>query len=141
MPVARCHGCGAGSCRTCDVVFPGNLHYCPVCAAAATGQLSPRRKKYVITAYALAGWATVGLVLFFAVAVAGTLEDTEGGEIAAALFLMVLVGLPTIIGTAFGMSAKRAGGPNPVSVWVAFIWNALLAAGLVALIVIGNLTE
>lgn len=141
MPVAQCYNCGANVCRTCDFVFPGNLHFCPVCVTSATGKLSPRRKKYLITAFILAGWATLGMVLFFAGAVAGVIGDGPGAEMAAGMFLLLLVGLPSIIGTALGMSARRPGGPNPVSIWIALIWSALVMGGMMAMIVVGNLMK
>lgn len=137
MSVARCQSCGVGSCRTCDFVFPGNLHYCPVCVASATNKLSPRRKKYLIAAYILAAWSSLGFVGFLGGAAAG-LTEAMGTGMLGMLFLL-LVGLPAIIGTATGMSARRPGGPNSIAVWIALVWNALVLGGMVLLIIIGNL--
>jgi len=138
--VAKCRECGAGMCRTCDFLFPVNLHFCPVCVTSVTGKLSPRRKRYMITAFVLVGWSSIGFVCFVAGAAAG-LADGDMGETLIGLALMLLVGFPVLIGTAFGMSARRPGGPNPVSVWVALIWNLLLLAGFILLMVIGSLAE
>jgi hypothetical protein len=140
MPIARCHSCGAGSCRTCDFVFPVNLHFCPVCVASVTGKLSPRRKKYLIAACVLAAWSSLGFVGFLGGAAAG-LAEGPGSEMIWGVLLLLLVGLPSVFGTALGMSARRPGGPNPVPVWIALIWNALLLGGIVLLIVIGNFSE
>ena len=141
MPVAYCYNCGAGSCRTCDFVFPVNLHYCPVCVTAAAGQLSPRRRKYMVVAFILAAFASLGLVLFFGGAIAGMMADNPAAETILGLALLLLVGSPSIVGTGLGMSAKRPGGPNPISIWLALVWNALLLGGLVLLIVIGNFMD
>ena len=127
-------------CRICDFQFPANLHYCPVCITSFAGKLSPRRKRYMITAYVLAAWSSIGFVCLIA-GVAASMGESELGETLVGLALMVLVGFPVIIGTAFGMSAKRPGGPNPVSVWVAFIWNMLLLAGFALLMVMGMFAE
>jgi hypothetical protein len=139
MPVARCNVCGAASCSTCDFVFPPNLHFCPVCVVSATGVISPRRKKYLIAAYVLAACSSLGFIGFIGGAAAGL---TEGGaEVALGILLLLFVGVPSIVGTAMGMSAKRPGGPNPISVWIAFIWNALILGGFGLMIIIGNFME
>ena len=140
MPVARCENCGARSCRTCDFAFPGNLHFCPVCIASAGSKISPRRKRYMITAYILAGWCTVGLVAFFGASMTG-IAETEAAAMLLGIALMLVVGLPSLIGTAFGMSARRAGTTTPASVWVALIWNSLLFSGFALLIIIGAFSE
>lgn len=67
--------------------------------------------------------------------------EGPAAEMVLGLALLLLVGLPSVIGTALGMSAKRSGGPNPISVWIAFLWNSLVLGGLVAMIVIGNLMK
>jgi len=137
LPVARCNTCGAASCRTCDFMFPPNLHFCPVCAVSATGTISPRRKKYLIAAYVLAGWSSLGFIGFIGGAAAG-LAEGAGAEVALGILLLLFVGVPSIVGTAMGMSAKRPGGPNPISVWIAFIWNALILSGFALMTIVGN---
>jgi hypothetical protein len=134
--LARCHNCGAYSCLTCDFLFPGNLHFCPVCVSTGSSALSPRRKKYMIASFILAAWATFGFALFFGGAAAG-LADTPGGEVFMGLLMLGLAGVPSVVGTALGMSARRPGAANPVSVWIALIWNSLLLGGMILLIGVG----
>lgn len=138
--MSRCHNCGAGSCLTCDFLFPGNYHFCPVCVATGSGKLSPRRKKYMIAAFILAAWSSLGFALFFGGAAAG-LADGEMGEMLLGILMILLAGVPAVVGTALGMSARRPGGPNPVSVWIALIWNSLLFAGLALLVIVGSFME
>ncbi|MFO1512094.1 MAG: hypothetical protein U1F83_04130 [Verrucomicrobiota bacterium] len=89
-------------------------------------------------AFVLAAWASLGYIGFLGGAAAGLFKET-GAEMAFGLVLLLFVGLPSIIGTALGMSVRRPGGPNSVGVWIALVWNALLLCGLVLLIVVGNL--
>lgn len=135
LSIARCKRCGAGSCATCDFVFPGNLHYCPVCATKAGRELSPRRKQYLTAAYCLAGASTLTLVLLIGLAAGGMLDDESGGSIWGMLFILFF-GVPATIGTGMGLSAWRPGA-NPVSVWIALVWNALMQGGMLLLMIIG----
>jgi len=140
MAVANCENCGAPSCPTCDFVFPGKLHFCPVCIGEGTNKLSPRRKKYMIAAYALGVWSSLGLVALITGVAAGLADDAVG-ELIVGFGVILLIGLPAIIGTGLGMSAKRPGGPNPFPVWIALVWNALILGGFILLMILGNLSE
>lgn len=136
--VARCKLCGAGSCHTCDFLFPGNVHLCPVCATTTKSRLSPLRKKYLIAAFCLAGWASLGLLVLMSGLLAGLGED-KVTEVILGLVLVALIAVPAVVGTGLGMSTLRKGGPNPISAWIALVWNALLMAAILLLMVIGNL--
>jgi hypothetical protein len=57
----QCKRCGAFMCPTCDFAFPGGIHLCPACVSGTDDSLSPRRKKFLIGAFALALWSTVGM--------------------------------------------------------------------------------
>jgi hypothetical protein len=123
-------------CGTCDFEFPGHFHLCPTCATNPTTALSPRRKKLIGFAYALAVWSTLAIaVLFSGVLVAEDQGQQEAIELAAGLLIFT----PTLGGTALSFSAldKRLG--NPPVVWGAVIWNGILLAVWVILSVIGSL--
>jgi len=135
--VASCQLCGAGSCATCDFVFPGNLHLCPDCATTGQSGLSPRRKKYMIVSFILAGWSLVALVAVM-VGAAVLFGDDPIAEMALGVVLIVVAYLPSIVGTALGMSAFRKGASNPLSVWIALILNSLVLAGFTLLVLVGN---
>jgi hypothetical protein len=132
--------CGAGSCVTCDFGFPGNLHLCPDCATTVQGGLSPRRKKYMIVSFILAGWSLVALAVVM-VGVGAILGDDPIAEMALGLALIAVAFLPSIIGTALAMSAFRKGAPNPMSVWIALVLNSLVLAGFTLLVLVGNFME
>lgn len=140
VAVAACQRCGAGSCATCDFVFPGTLHLCPDCATTGQGGLSPLRKKYLIASFILAGWSLFALAAVM-VGAAAMWGDSPAAEMALGLVMIIVAFGPSLIGTALGMSAFRKGASNPVSVWIALVLNSLVLAGFALLVVVGNLTE
>jgi len=132
--------CGVGSCITCDFLFPGNLHLCPDCATSGQGSLSPRRKKYMIASFILAGWSLVALagVVVGAGAIWG---DDPAAEMVLGFVMIAVAFLPSIIGTALAMSALRKGAANPLSVWISLILNSLVLTGFALLVLVGNLMD
>jgi uncharacterized membrane protein len=137
VPATRqCKSCGAYMCETCDFVFPGNLHLCPSCAAAPKRKLSSRRKSLLIWSYVLASIATVGLALVLS-GVFEEMASTPAGETAAGYLFSIIVLVPSLIGMALGFSAIDRRFSNPMSVWVATIWNVVIGVGFVVLCVVG----
>jgi hypothetical protein len=127
-------------CETCDFVFPGNLHLCPSCAAAPKTKLSSRRKGLLIGAYALATFATLGLALVLG-GVFEEMASTKSGEAALGYIFSLMVLVPSLIGMALGFSAIDRRFSNPMSIWVATIWNVVLALGFVILCIIGTMAS
>lgn len=128
----------ATMCPTCDFEFPGHFHLCPTCATNPQTTLSPRRKRLIGLAYALAVVATLIIAVLFS----GALADTErsNAEMEGIYNLIgVVVFAATVGGVALSLSAldKRLG--NPAILWGAVIWNGMLLALWVLLSIIGSL--
>ena len=138
--VRRCRLCVATMCPTCDFEFPGHFHLCPTCATNPQTALSPRRKKLIGFAYALAAWATLALAVLFSGALAGMVEQSKEAEAAIGLLFGIGIFLSTLGGTALSFSAldKRLG--NPPAIWGAVIWNGVLLALWVVLRAVESLT-
>lgn len=135
--VRRCAVCGAPMCATCDFELPGRVHVCPTCVAAPRQGLSGKRKGYLVWSYVLAAWCTLGLAVIFSGALAGTVESQAGVEVLGVI-IFLLIFAPSIIGTALGFAALERRLANPASVWVAAIWNGIILAVLLLLVIIGS---
>lgn len=135
-PVAFCKTCGKGSCVTCDFFFPPNLHLCPVCVATAHTNLTPQRKKYLVTAFVMASVSSLAIVIMMSGALAGMVDDITV-LIVLGLITMLMVAVPAAIGSGVAWAAYRPGGPNSIGIWISMIWNLLLLSGVVLLLVIG----
>ena len=116
----RCAGCGAHICETCDFSLPGHIHICPTCAMNSPTGLSSSRKKLVIASILLAIWATVG----FTLALIGGLASVDPKVSGFVELLLILA--PSTIGFGLGWSAQESRLQNPVAVWIAILWNALI---------------
>lgn len=136
-PVAFCKICGKGSCVTCDFFFPPNLHLCPVCVTTAHAKLTPMRRKYLTTAFVMAAWSSVGVVLLFS-GVFASMAEGAGAQMVIGLAIIAVVTVPSTIGTGVAWAALKKGGPNPIGIWVALAWNILLLAAMVLLMIIGQ---
>lgn len=132
----RCRRCGAFMCATCDFSFPDDLHFCPACVAGTGEGLSPRRKKYLIAAYALAVWSTVGMTCLVSGALSG-IAESEQEQVALGWVLLLSVLGPALTGLSLGITSKRRHEPNPASLWIAIVWNAILVTCFVVLMLIG----
>ena len=139
--VRRCGLCAATMCSTCDFELPGHFHLCPTCATAPQTALSPRRKKLIGFAYALAAWATLAIAVSFTGALSGMVDQSKEAQGAIELLITIFAFVPTLGGTALSFSAldKRLG--NPPAIWGAVIWNGVLLALWVVLSVVGSLTK
>ena len=113
-------------CGTCDFALPGGAHICPTCAAAPQTDLSPRRKKMMITSFVMAGIGTFGLAIMFSGALAAMSDRGAAAAFAGLLLLGVLI--CSVVGTALGFSAMDRRLPTPMALWIAAIWNAVILA-------------
>lgn len=68
-----------------------------------------------------------------------SLRSTPGGVALAGYVFMGLVLVPSVIGAGYGVGAKSRRNANPISLWIAVIWNVVLVAIFLLLCVIGNL--
>jgi hypothetical protein len=132
----QCRRCGGYMCPTCDFAFPGGVHFCPTCVSKADDGLSPRRKQLLVGSYLFAVWSTVGMACLVSGALRG-LADKKEDQTALGWVLLIFVLGPAITGLAFGMSGKRKQAANPATLWIAIIWNAILVASFVVLMLIG----
>jgi len=141
FPVAFCKICGKGSCEVCDFVFPGGLHYCPVCVVGGKKGLTPRRKKFLIASFVLAGFATVSLIASLVIlGLMGEAEIKGGVGALADIALVGLVLIPSIVGTALSASCFQKGN-TPWSVWAAMVWNFLLLGFYLLLALLGQFSS
>jgi uncharacterized membrane protein YeaQ/YmgE (transglycosylase-associated protein family) len=123
-------------CGTCDFVMPGNVHLCPVCVLApARKDLSKGRKGMLVTAYALAVWNTFGLILLSSGALA---SSTKEAQAIMGILISVFIFLPSVVGTALCISIFERRRPTPDALWGATIWNCLITAALVLLVIVTN---
>lgn len=125
-------------CTTCDFAFPGDVHLCPECASKPQG-LSPKRKRLVIGAYAMGVISLLSLVGIMALGAMGLVDDKSSQGAAAVLGGLVMF-VSAIVGTSLGVGAldRRLG--NPLSVWIAAIFNGIILAILILLVIVGNLS-
>jgi B-box zinc finger protein len=133
----QCKLCGAFMCTTCDFTMMGGIHVCPTCATAPRTTLSSRRKGLLIGAYALAGVATFGMALVMSGALADMARTKEGETMLGLLFTFIVL-IPAVIGMALGFSAIDRRLANPLSVWVAAIWNVIMVVAFLLLSLIGT---
>jgi hypothetical protein len=63
--------------------------------------------------------------------------NSKAGAEAVGMAMMFLVLVPAIIGMSLGFSAKDRNQANPISLWVALIWNIIIIACFLLLCLIG----
>lgn len=134
--VRQCQSCGAYMCATCDFTLPGDIHLCPVCATKPQTELSGRRKKLRAWSFALAGWATLGMVALFGGAFAGMARDPAAKQALGSLLLFFIL-IPAIIGLSLGLAALDRRLANPLSLKLATVWSGVIVAIFVLLSAIG----
>ena len=135
----QCKLCGAFMCATCDFELPGNLHVCPSCATAPRAALSPRRKKLMWGSYAFAIFSTIGMAVLMSGALAGMAEGEAGQQVIGILFSLLVLA-PGVTGMGMGLSAIDRRLSNPISLWIATIWNIALIGAFILLCIIGLFT-
>ena len=134
---AQCCSCGAYVCATCDFALPNDLHVCPACAVASQTGLSPKRKRGLWWSLGLAIWSSLVMAALFAAAAAGRMES-EAAQAGFGVLLTMLTFVPSVVGFGIGLSTVDRRLANPPLLWVATIWNTLIAAGYLLLAVIGS---
>jgi len=90
----------------------------------------------MIWSYVLAAWSTVGMTCLVSGALSGMVRTKED-QTALGWVLLIFVLGPAITGLSFGVTTKRKQGSNPATLWIAIIWNAILVASFVVLMLIG----
>lgn len=134
---AQCKLCGAFMCQTCTFDLPGGLRICPECATAAP-TVSPGRKKLIIGSFALAIWCTIVWASVLGGMFRGLIRDREGQRVLGWM-LTLLVPIPSLIGLTLGVSSMERRSANPISMWIASVWNGVILAGFMLIFVIGML--
>lgn len=134
--VQICQICGAPMCATCDFLLPGNFHVCPKCATTPQTSLSPKRKRLLIGSFAMAGWCTLVMAALLSGAFRNMVTD-KASEEAFGLLISFILFIPSIIGTALGVSSMDRRLSNTMAMWIATIWNGLILGGFILLMIIG----
>jgi hypothetical protein len=129
-----CRVCSEAICDLCAFKLPGGDRVCPRCVLAKPRKMSGGRKSLLVTAYILAVWNTLGMVLLASGALASKAEEAAMG-----ILISVFIFIPTIVGLALGLSVFDKRLANPGSVWGAAIWNGILMGILILLFIIGNM--
>ncbi len=132
--VRQCQACGAYVCATCDFSLPGNVHVCPACAAAPKSSLSPKRKKLLVTSFALAVWSTLGMTALFA-GVFAARSEVQQEMVGTLLTFFVL--FPAVVGLGLGLGARDRRLANPPTIGIAIVWNAILVGSFILLCIVG----
>ncbi len=132
----RCGYCGSGICETCAFTFPGELHLCPTCATQPSPAVLERKKKFLVWAYVGAIFGTltiVGSVLY------GASAAMSGDQADEAVYGLLGWLMFASVGTGLACSnlARTRGVTSSWSLRTALIWNWVLAAMLVVLIIAG----
>jgi B-box zinc finger protein len=133
--VERCANCQSPVCGTCDFAFEGGLHFCPACATGSSSQaVSGKRKGQVFLSYGLALFATLS---FFGLMIAAASTSSKKDSEALGALLGVLTLIPTVIGVGVGIGSIDRRLINPWWVWGAAVWNGMILAGMILLMVVG----
>jgi len=135
--VQVCQNCGDAMCATCDFLLPGNLHLCPICATAAPGAMSSKRKKMLIGSFALGIWCTV---MFSAILGGAFREAARESRVALGFVFTLLLLLPAAYGVVLGVNAKGRH-TGSIAAWAAILWHGLIIGAFVLLALIGSLSR
>lgn len=121
-------------CETCYFDVPGGMHVCPVCAMAPQAKLSRSRARAMVISYVLAVINTIGIAMLFLGGMAGIEEGLP--TILAVLVERLIAFFPALGGIALSIGAldKKLG--NPAALWIAGIWNVVLAVAYLAVLLI-----
>ncbi len=136
----QCQSCGAFMCDTCVFDLPGGIKICPACAAAPKPALSPKRKKYLVSSFVLAGWCTLVLGALMSGAFKSVVTDKESEQALGVLLMFILL-VPSIVGLALGLSSMERRMGNTLAMWIATVWNGIILGGFLLLIIIGLLIK
>lgn len=134
--IRRCRYCGAAVCETCTFSFPNELYLCPACATKPPVVLTAQRRNYLTWSYIGASVSTLTLVVLMVLGVSrGSRTAADNGALDTLGGWVAFASLAT--GLACGAMARPPRQPSPAVVRGAWIWNWILAAVWVLLMVIG----
>jgi hypothetical protein len=133
----QCKLCGAFMCATCDFELPGGIHVCPTCATTPKTTLSPRRKKLLFGAYALAVWSTLCMGILLSGALTGMVQTKAQEEVLGFVLILVVLA-PSIAGLSLGFGAMDRRLVNPACIWIGILWNGVILGVFLLLCVVGS---
>jgi hypothetical protein len=93
------------------------------------------------TALIMAGFASVGIVVWMSGMLAAMVKDDRTMAIIVGLGILLATTVPTTIGTGVAWAALRKGGPNPLGVWIGLVWNVLLLGVIILIMVVNKLSR
>ena len=132
----QCTSCGAYMCNTCDFALEGGIHLCPACATKPRTGMSSKRKQAMIWSYVCGASATLAFFLVL-MSAAARRAQTHLDQQAAGMLLLMFVFVPAAVGVGLGMGSIDRRLSNPVSLWIATLWNGLILAVFVLMGIIG----
>lgn len=132
----QCKSCGAFMCNTCAFELPGGIKICPTCATSPKTTISPKRKKALVSSFVLAIWCTAVMGALMGGLFRPMITD-EASQQALGMLLIFILLVPSIIGTALGVSSMERRMNNTMAMWIATIWNGLILVGFILLMIIG----
>ena len=129
----RCTMCRTAICGTCDFAFPGNRHYCPQCMVNLEQKLSPQQKKRLTWSYAMAAISSVLFVIYLALSASMVTQD----DATAVGFVFLFLLATSITGLTYSIQLLKKRTENFMSIWIAAIWNFVIAGSIAFFWVIG----
>jgi hypothetical protein len=94
----------------------------------------------MIGSFLLAVIATAGMALMMS-GVFAQMGRSKEGEAALGYIFMLFGLLPALIGMALGFTAIDRRLANPLSLWIATIWNVVILACFLLLVIVGNIMK
>ncbi len=137
---AKCKICGGFMCDTCKFELPGGINICPTCAANPRTALTAKQTKSIIGSLVAAAWCTLVLGALFA-GVFRNLAKETGGQQALGFIMMVFLIAPALLGVALAVGSMRRQQANPISIWIAIVWNGVILGGFLLLMIVGLLSK
>lgn len=131
-----CNRCHIPICKTCAFTLREGYNLCPACASSGDQTMSPKRRKNMLWSFVFAGISTLFFIAFWiAMAAVQTEAEAEGAATIIGMFILIT----GVVGMGYGFSAIDKRLHNPVSLWMATIWNIVLVAIYILLCVVGIL--
>jgi len=91
------------------------------------------------TAFVMAAIASITAIVSISGVLAGMVEANIVSAVIVGLGIIILTTITTTVGTGVAWAALKKGGPNPMGIWIALIWNVLLLAVIVLMMVLNTL--
>lgn len=121
-----CQVCDAPICKTCAFEFRDCIHICPGCIDKPQS-LSAKQKKYLIWSYAMSVVASVEffIIIFIGAMFQKEISNKQEISIFILYLISILTGITSVIGISKAISAMFYHRKNPLSIWIALIWNSI----------------